>query len=63
MFKRVYEEDALQGKIPYYMIPLLPYAHSLGHGEANLRQPFRRPGKNSIVGDDYWANMKLYTRR
>ena len=63
VFKRVYEEDALQGKIPYYMIPLLPYAHSLGHGEANLRQPFRRPGENSIVGDDYWANMTLYTRR
>ena len=63
VFKRVYEEDALQGKIPYYMIPLLPYAHLLGHGEANLRQPFRRPGENSIVGDDYWENVKEYARR
>ena len=54
VFSRVYSEDILNGKIPYYLIPLLPYAHSLAHGEANLCQPFRRPGDNSLVSDEYW---------
>lgn len=48
VFSRVYSEDILNGKIPYYLIPLLPYAHSLAHGEANLDQPFRTPGDNSL---------------
>eukprot|EP00984_Skeletonema_dohrnii_P006915 scaffold2464_cov96-Skeletonema_dohrnii-CCMP3373.AAC.8 len=61
VFHRVYSEDILNGKIPYYLIPLLPYAHSLAHGEANLHQPFRRPGENSLVEDDYWDNKKDYT--
>ncbi|KAL7552447.1 hypothetical protein ACHAWF_015688 [Thalassiosira exigua] len=62
VFKRVYDEDILCGKIPYYLISILPYAHSLGHGEANLHQPFRKPGANSIVGYNYWANKVSYTR-
>ena len=62
VFFRVDLEAVLHEKIPYWIIPFLPHGHALAHGEANLRMPLRRPGRNSIVGDDYWDNVKDYTR-
>jgi len=56
------KEAILKEKIPYWLIPVLPHAHALAHGEANLAQPLRMPGRNSIVGEDYWKNVKNYNR-
>ena len=61
-FWRVVQEEALSEKIPYYLLSYLPYAHAIAHGFANLYEPLRRPGRNSIVGDDYWDNKREYTR-
>lgn len=61
-FFRVDDQDIMKDTIPYWCIPVLPHAHAFAHGEANLCMPFRKPGKNSIVGDDYWENKKDYTR-
>ena len=61
-FFRVDDDDIMKDTIPYWHIPIFPYAHALAHGEANLCMPFRTPGRNSIVGKDYWDNKKDYTR-
>ena len=52
----------MREKIPFCLIRYLPYGHALAHGEANLYQPLRYPGSYSIVGGDYWENVKNYTR-
>ena len=62
VFKRVDDEAVMKEKVPYWIIPWLPHGHALAHGQANLCRPLRYPGRNSIVGDDYWANKKNYTR-
>lgn len=62
VFRRVDNEAVMKEKVPYWIIPWLPHGHALAHGEANLCRPLRFPGRNSIVGDDYWANKKNYTR-
>jgi len=61
-FSRTGQEDILGEKIDYYLIHWLPHGHALAHGEANLCMPLRYPGKNSIVGSDYWKNEEHYTR-
>jgi hypothetical protein len=61
-FYRVDDDDIMKDTVPYWCIPVFPHAHALAHGEANLCMPFRRPGRNSIVGDDYWENKIQYTR-
>ncbi|KAL7528715.1 hypothetical protein ACHAXR_002590, partial [Thalassiosira sp. AJA248-18] len=61
VFKRVNNEAFMAEKIPYWLIPFLPHGHSLAHGEANLCQPLRLPGRNAIVGADYWQNVTAYT--
>lgn len=61
-FFRVDNEDIMKDIVPYWLLPIFPHAHALAHGEANLCMPFRKPGRNSIVGDDYWDNNKDYTR-
>ena len=60
VFKRVVLQALLREKIPYYLIPWIPHASSLAHGEVNLNQPSRRPGRGAIVGDDYWNNVIDY---
>eukprot|EP00986_Skeletonema_menzelii_P021274 scaffold33840_cov171-Skeletonema_menzelii.AAC.1 len=62
VFRRVDNEAVMKEKVPYWIIPWLPHGHALAHGEANLCRPLRYPGRNSIVGDDYWDNEKEYTR-
>jgi hypothetical protein len=62
VFKRVDNEAVMKEKVPYWIIPWLPHGHALAHGEANLCRPLRFPGRNSIVGADYWDNVRNYTR-
>jgi len=62
VFSRVQVEAFLKERIPYWLIRYLPHVHSLAHGEANLYQPLRTIGSNSIVSEDYWDNVKDYTR-
>ena len=52
----------MREKIQFGLIRYFPYGHGLAHGEANLYQPLRYPGRYSIVGGDYWENVKNYTR-
>mmetsp|Transcript_44335 Transcript_44335/g.94357 ORF Transcript_44335/g.94357 Transcript_44335/m.94357 type:complete len:877 (+) Transcript_44335:1360-3990(+) len=62
IFSRTGNEAILSEKIPYWLIRYLPMGQSLAHGEANIRAPLRYPGRNSIVGQDYWENVREYTR-
>jgi len=55
------QEAIITETIPYDVITWLPHGHILAHGKANFNQPLRQPGRNSIVGDDYWSNDKNYT--
>ena len=60
VFARTQDKDILSERVPYYLLPFINHGHMLALGEANLCQPLRRPGRNAIVGDDYWNNQKLY---
>jgi hypothetical protein len=60
-FAHIQSEAILTERVPYHHIPFINHGHMLGLGEANLCQPLRRPGRNAIVGDDYWSNQKEYT--
>mmetsp|Transcript_14350 Transcript_14350/g.24033 ORF Transcript_14350/g.24033 Transcript_14350/m.24033 type:complete len:730 (-) Transcript_14350:42-2231(-) len=62
VFKRVDNHAVMKEKVPYWIIPWLPHGHALAHGEANLCRPLRFPGRNAIVGDDYWDNIKDCSR-
>jgi hypothetical protein len=62
VFDRVQEEGIMHEKVPYWIIPYIPHGHAVAFGHANLFKPLRLPGKNSIVGDDYWDNKTEYTR-
>ncbi|EJK76479.1 hypothetical protein THAOC_01755 [Thalassiosira oceanica] len=62
VFDRVQKEEILREKIPYYLIPWIPHATALAHGEVNLHQPSRQPGRGAIVGNNYWTNVKDYTK-
>ena len=53
VFRRVDNQAVMKEKVPYWIIPWLPYVHALAHGEANLCRSLHVPGRNSIVGDDY----------
>lgn len=62
VFRRTDTEAVMKEKIPYWLLSILPYGHALAHGEANLYQPLRYPGRNAIVGQDYWDGAVPYER-
>ena len=62
VFKLVKLEKALRETVPYWLIVYLQQAWSLAHGQANLFPPLRYPGRNAIVGRDYWEGKVNYTR-
>ena len=60
-FCRLEDEAIMTERVPYHRLPFINHGHMLALGEANLCQPLRKPGRNAIVGDDYWSNKKQYT--
>ena len=60
VFARVQDEAILSERVPYHRVPWINHGHMLALGEANLCQPLRKPGRNAIVGEDYWRNKIAY---
>ena len=60
VFARVQNENVLRERVKYRLIPYLPHGHILATGETNLNKPLRRPGRQSIVDDDYWNDVVEY---
>ena len=61
VFARVQDEAIMTERVPYHRLPFINHGHMLALGEAKLCQLLRKPGRNAIVGDDYWSNKKQYT--
>lgn len=55
-FSRVTILDGLKDVIPYRNLSILQHMHHWGHAMINLKMPLRRPGRNSVVGRDYWGD-------
>ncbi|KAL7482282.1 hypothetical protein ACHAW6_010740 [Cyclotella cf. meneghiniana] len=62
VFQLVKLEKTLRATVPYWLIIYLQHAWSLARGQANLFPPLRYPGRNAIVGRDYWEGKVNYTR-
>ena len=60
VFARVQQENLLRERVKYHSIPYIPHGLMLAAGEANLNKPLRRPGRHSIVDDEYWADVVQY---
>ena len=60
VFKRVQGKNVLSEKLPYAVMPFVNWGHAIAHGEANLCMPLRMPGRQAIVGSDYWENVLHY---
>ena len=52
-YERYRNETVLKGKVPYWVIALLPYAHEWAHASMNLQEPIRRPNLVDLA-EDYW---------
>lgn len=62
IFRRWTYNASVQEPIPYWLLSLISHSHMVAFGDVNLLRPLRYPGRNAIVGPDYWDNKIDYTR-
>lgn len=61
IFRRNNYNAIMQEPIPYWLLSFIAHGHMVAHGESNLYNPLRYPGRYAIVTEDYWKNKVDYT--